>query len=64
MRNNNTVLSRTQIAEHVWSDFSAESNVIDVYISTLRRKLTEAGEPNMIHTIRGIGYQIRAASSP
>lgn len=54
------VLSRTMIAEHVW-DYDAEhlSNVIDVYIRYLRNKLCAAGEPDVIQTIRGSGYQLR-----
>jgi Response regulators consisting of a CheY-like receiver domain and a winged-helix DNA-binding domain len=54
------VLSRTTIAEHVW-DYDAEhlSNVIDVYIRYLRKKLCAAGEANIIHTLRGSGYQLK-----
>lgn len=54
------ILSRTTIAEHVW-DYGAEhfSNVIDVYIRNLRRVLCAGGEPNVIHTVRGSGYQLR-----
>lgn len=54
------VLSRTMIAEHVW-DYDAEhlSNVIDVYIRYLRNKLCAAGEPDIIHTLRGRGYQLK-----
>jgi DNA-binding response OmpR family regulator len=54
------VLSRTMIAEHVW-DVDAEhlSNVIDVYIRYLRNKLSPDGEPDVIHTIRGSGYQLK-----
>ena len=60
MRHPRQVLSRTMIAEHVW-DYDAEnlSNVIDVYIRYLRRKLCEVGEPDVIHTVRGSGYQIK-----
>ncbi len=60
MRHPRQVLSRTMIAEHVW-DYDAEnlSNVIDVYIRYLRRKLCEGGEPDVIHTVRGSGYQIK-----
>lgn len=56
----NQVLSRTTIAEHVW-DYDAEhlSNVIDVYIRYLRKKLCASGEPNIIHTLRGSGYQLK-----
>jgi DNA-binding response OmpR family regulator len=54
------VLSRTMIAEHVW-DVDAEhlSNVIDVYIRYLRNKLCSNGEVDVIHTIRGSGYQLK-----
>ncbi len=60
MRHPRQVLSRTMIAEHVW-DFDAEhfSNVIDVYIRYLRNKLCAEGEPNVIHTVRGTGYQLK-----
>jgi DNA-binding response OmpR family regulator len=60
MRHPHQVLSRTMIAEHVWdSDTEHLSNVIDVYIRYLRRKLCEFGEPDVIHTIRGSGYQLK-----
>ena len=60
LRNPGRVLSRTQIAEHVWDyDFAAMSNVIDVYIRSLRRKLDDEQEPRLIRTIRGAGYQLR-----
>ena len=60
MRHPRQVLSRTTIAEHVW-DYDAEhlSNVIDVYIGYLRTKLCAGGEPNVIHTIRHSGYQLK-----
>lgn len=60
MRHPRQVLSRTVIAEHVW-DFDAEhlSNVIDVYIRYLRNKLCADNEPNVIHTVRGTGYQLK-----
>ena len=60
MRNPNRVLTRTQIAEHIWEyDWTAFSNVIDVYVSYLRRKLGDDREPRLLHTIRGTGYQLR-----
>jgi len=63
-RNPNRVLTRTQIAEHVWDfDFVSMSNVIDVYIGYLRRKLSDDSEPRLLRTIRGTGYQLRAAAS-
>lgn len=54
------VLSRTTIAEHVW-DYDAEhlSNIIDVYIGYLRKKLCAAGEPDVLQTKRGAGYQLK-----
>lgn len=60
LRHPRTVLSRTTIAEHVW-DYDAEhfSNVIDVYVRYLRNKLCAAGEPNLIQTVRGAGYQLK-----
>lgn len=61
MRNPNRVLTRTQIAEHVWDyDFLSMSNVIDVYVRYLRRKLGDDQEPRLLRTIRGTGYQLRA----
>ncbi len=59
----NRVLTRTQIAEHVWDyDFVAMSNVIDVYIRSLRRKLDDDGATRLLHTVRGTGYQLRSPS--
>lgn len=54
------ILSRTTIAEHIW-DYDADhlSNVIDVYIRNLRKALCAAGEPDLIQTVRGSGYQLR-----
>jgi DNA-binding response OmpR family regulator len=59
LRHPREVVSRTTIAEHVW-DYDAEqlSNVIDVYIGYLRTKLCAQGEPNLIQTVRGSGYQL------
>jgi DNA-binding response OmpR family regulator len=54
------VLSRTRIAEHVWDDDAGHlSNIIEVYIRYLRTKLCAAGEPDLIQTIRGSGYQLK-----
>ncbi len=58
MRNPNRVLSRTQIAEKVWDmNFEPGSNVIDVYISSLRKKVDRGYERELIHTIKGAGYR-------
>jgi len=54
------VLTRTQIFEHVWGyDFGPSSNSLEVYVGYLRRKLESAGEPRVIHTVRGVGYVLR-----
>lgn len=59
MRNKNQVLTRTQIAEHVWDyDFFSESNIVDVYIRYLRVKVDADFEPKLIQTVRGVGYMI------
>lgn len=59
MRNKNQVLTRTQIAEHVWDyDFLSESNIVDVYIRYLRVKVDADFEPKLIQTVRGAGYKI------
>jgi len=61
MRHPNQVLTRTQIAEHVWNfDFYNESNVIDVYIGYLRRKVDRGFDQPLIHTVRGVGYRLSA----
>ncbi len=58
MRNPNRVLSRTQIGEKVWDmSFEPTSNVVDVYISALRRKFDRGFERSLIHTIKGVGYR-------
>ena len=60
MSNPGLVLSRDMIAEYMWNiDAEHLSNVIDVYIRYLRRKLCENGEPDVITTIRGFGYQLK-----
>jgi DNA-binding response OmpR family regulator len=59
MRHPNQVLTRTQIGEHVWNfDFYNESNVVDVYVGYLRRKIEQEGTLPLIHTVRGVGYRI------
>lgn len=55
----NQVLSRTVIAEHLWNyDYSPESNVVDVYIRYLRRKIDDGYQDKYIRTLRGTGYQL------
>ena len=61
MRSAGRVLTRTQIAEHVWSyDTYNQSNVVDVYIRNLRRKIDDDYEPKLLHTLRGVGYRLSA----
>jgi DNA-binding response OmpR family regulator len=60
MRHPRQVLSRTMISEHIWNlDAEHFSNIIDVYIRYLRNKLCLAGEPDVIQTVRGAGYQLK-----
>src|SRR3990172_2505914 len=59
MREPDRVLTRTQIAEHVWSyDVYNQSNVVDVYIRNLRRKLDDPSSLKLLHTVRGAGYRL------
>jgi DNA-binding response OmpR family regulator len=61
IRNRNGVLSRTQIGEHVWDiDFYQNSNVVDVYIGYLRRKIDRGFDPPLLHTVRGVGYSLKS----
>lgn len=63
MRNQNIVLSRSQIEQNVWDfDFEGGSNVIDVYIRYLRKKIDEGFDQKLIHTVRGAGYVLREDS--
>ena len=64
MRHPNHVLTRTMIAEHVWNyDFDNATNVIDVHIRNLRRKIDDPFSVKLIQTIRGAGYRIAARQS-
>jgi two-component system response regulator MprA len=54
------VLSRAVLMDRFWSDYYGESNVLEVLIASLRRALEAAGEPRMIHTVRGVGYVLRS----
>jgi heavy metal response regulator len=61
MRHPGRVLTRTMIAEHVWDyDFDTSTNVIDVYVNYLRKKIDTGREPKLLHTVRGVGYVLRA----
>ncbi len=61
MRNPGRVLTRTMIAEHVWNyDFDTMTNTIDVYVNYLRKKIDAGREPKLLHTVRGVGYVLKA----
>jgi len=60
MRNPNTVLTRAMIAEHVWDyAFDSFTNIIDVYVNYLRKKIDKDHTVKLIHTVRGQGYMLR-----
>jgi heavy metal response regulator len=61
MRNAGRVLTRAMISEHVWNyDFDTETNIIDVYVNYLRRKIDSGREKRLIHTVRGSGYVLKS----
>ncbi len=65
MRRAGTILTRTMIAERVWScTFGGGSNVVDVYIKHLRDKIDEPGKPTFIRAIRGAGYVLSDPEAP
>ena len=60
IRNKGKILSRDTIEQHIWNyDYEGGTNVIDVYIRYLRKKIDDGYEPKLIHTIRGIGYVLK-----
>jgi DNA-binding response OmpR family regulator len=60
MRNPNQVLTRTMIAEHVWDyTFDSFTNIIDVYVNYLRKKVDRDSDRKLIHTVRGVGYILK-----
>lgn len=62
MRHARTVLPKSQILQEVWEyDFAGQANIVELYISYVRKKI-EAGQPRMIHTVRGAGYVLRPAT--
>jgi DNA-binding response OmpR family regulator len=57
----NQVLSRAQLGEHVWGqDYYDHSNVVDVYVGYLRRKIDDSRPLHLLHTVRGVGYKLSA----
>jgi two-component system OmpR family response regulator len=62
MRRQGRVVTRTMMLEGIWQyHFDPKTNVIDVHVSRLRRKIDAPGEPELIHTVRGAGYRMAAA---
>ncbi len=60
MRSPGRILSRPMLAQHVWGlDFDSESNVVDVYVGYLRRRIEAPGEKKLLHTVRGVGYVLK-----
>ena len=60
MINSGQVLSREKIEDHIWNfDYEGGTNVVDVYISYLRKKIDEGFDKKLIHTLRGRGFSIR-----
>ena len=63
MRNKGRILSRSMIMQAVWKhNFDPESNIIDVYIKRIRQKIERPGKPQLIQSIRGVGYRMREVS--
>ena len=61
MRHPNAVVTRTMIEEHAWDyDFDSLSNLVDVYIRRLRRKIDDEKDDGLIQTVRGAGYRLKA----
>ncbi len=62
MRRPNVVVTRTMLGESVWDyEFDGISNIIDVYVRRIRRKIDREGQDSLIQTVRGAGYRMRAA---
>ena len=59
LRHPRQVLTREQLLEAVWSGEPETDNVVAVYVGYVRQKLEEAGEPRLVHTVRGAGYVLR-----
>lgn len=59
MRHQNEVITRTMITEHVWDyNFDGMSNIVDVFVASLRKKINSNSSVKLIHTIHGVGYKI------
>jgi len=61
MRNTNKVINREELLSHLWDfNYTSFSNVVDVHIKNLRKKLDQVGEKNLIETVRGTGYRLES----
>ena len=61
MRNPGRVVTKTIVLDHVWGlGFEGESNLVEVYVSYLRRKIDVGRKPRLLHTIRSLGYMLSA----
>jgi two-component system OmpR family response regulator len=58
MNNSNRVISKSELLANIWSNDDSDSNVVEVYIGYLRRKIDTAGQSSFIKTIRGVGYRL------
>ncbi|MFF4953148.1 response regulator transcription factor [Streptomyces chattanoogensis] len=65
VRNAGVVLTRDQLLDRVWGyDFEVRTDAVDTFVSYLRRKLEAGGRPRVVHTVRGVGFVLRAACGP
>lgn len=61
VRNVDVVLTRDQLLDRVWGyDFAVRTDAVDTFVSYLRRKLEAGGRPRIVHTVRGVGFVLRA----
>jgi DNA-binding response OmpR family regulator len=59
MRNHDNVVTRTKLIEHVWDyNFDSLSNVVDVFVAAVRKKIDKNSRKKLIHTIHGVGYKL------
>jgi two-component system response regulator MprA len=65
MRHAGRVVAREMLIDHLWgSDRPIENNTLDAFVKSLRQKLDHGGRPRLVHTIRGVGYSVRAEPEP
>ena len=63
LRNGERIVTRTMLLERVWDfHFDPQTNIVETHISRLRAKLNEGGQPDLIETVRGVGYRMRPAT--